>query len=255
MTKTLFRIRNGVLARAAVAAAGLLLSASALAAAGGALQQAGTDLGDRGSLQRGAKLYMNYCAGCHSLEHLRYSRLAGDLGLTEEQVMENLNFTGGAFGDHIVNAMPQDAAADWFGKAPPDLSLISRVRGTDWLYTYLKSFYLDDSAALGWNNKLYPNVSMPNVLWPLQGLQHAEYGAPDATTGERPVVGLTVAQPGSMEPAAFDQAVRDITAFLEYAGEPIALKRERIGVWVILFLAVFTFLAWLLNKEYWRDVK
>src|SRR5690606_9216925 len=114
MTKTLFRIRKGVLARLAVAAAGLLLSASALAAAGGHLQRAGTELSDRGSLQRGAKLYMNYCVGCHSLGHLRYSRMATDLGLTEEQVMENLNFTGGQIGDHIVNAMPQDAAADWF---------------------------------------------------------------------------------------------------------------------------------------------
>ena len=252
---TLSRIRARMFGRFAIAAAGLLLSASALAAAGGEVQQAGTDLGDQGSLQRGAKLYMNYCAGCHSLEHLRYSRLAEDLGLTEEQVMENLNFTGGQIGDHIVNSMPADAAADWFGKAPPDLTLISRVRGPDWLYTYLKSFYLDESAVLGWNNKLFPNVSMPNPLWPLQGIQHAEYGAPDPSTGERPVVGLTVATPGSVSPEEFDQAVRDITAFLEYAGEPAALKRERVGIWVIFFLAVFTFLAWLLNREYWRDVK
>lgn len=252
---TLSRIRTRMFAKLALAAAGLLLSASALAAAGGGVLQAGTDLSDSGSLQRGAKLYMNYCAGCHSLEHLRYSRLAEDLGLTEEQVMENLNFTGASFGGHIVSAMPQETSADWFGKAPPDLTLISRVRGADWIYTYLKSFYLDESAVLGWNNTLYPNVSMPNPLWPMQGLQHAEYGAPDAVTGDRPVVGLTVAQPGNMEPAAFDQAVRDITAFLEYAGEPAVLKRERLGVWVIFFLAVFTFLAWLLNREYWRDVK
>jgi ubiquinol-cytochrome c reductase cytochrome c1 subunit len=235
-------------------AAGLLLSASALAATEGELQQAGVDLGDQASLQRGAQLYMNYCSGCHSLKYLRYSRMAEDLGLTEEQVMQNLNFTGAKFGEHIGVSMPEEQAVEWFGKMPPDLSLISRVRGSDWIYTYLQSFYLDESSSLGWNNTLYPNVSMPNPLWKLQGLQHAVYGEPDAT-GTPTVVGLEITRPGTMEPAEFDQAVRDITAFLEYAGEPAALKRRDIGVWVILFLAAFTFLAWLLKKEYWRDVK
>ena len=256
MTKSRFpRARNRVLARIATVAAGLLVSVSAFAATVEGVEHAGTDLNDRASLQRGAALYMNYCSGCHSLQYLRYSRMATDLGLSEDEVMANLNFTGAKFGDHIQVAMPSGQATAWFGKMPPDLSLISRVRGSDWLYTYLKSFYLDEGAALGWNNKLFPNVSMPNPLWQLQGLQHAEYGAPDATTGERPVVGLSVTQAGSMEPQAFDQAVRDITAFLEYAGEPAALKRQTLGVWVILFLAVFTFLAILLNREYWRDVK
>ena len=143
----------------------------------------------------------------------------------------------------------------WFGKAPPDLSLAARARasGPDWVYTYLKSFYVDETRPIGWNNTLFPGVSMPNPLWELQGLQHAEFGEPDAT-GERPVTGLKVTQPGSLDPQAFDQSVRDITAFLEYAGEPAALKRQSMGVWVILFLAAFTFLAWLLKKEYWRDV-
>lgn len=241
------------LQKIATFAAGLLLSASALAATEGELQQAGVDLGNQASLQRGAQLFMNYCSGCHSLKYLRYSRMAEDLGLTEEQVMQNLNFTGAKFGEHIVASMPEQQSAEWFGKAPPDLSLISRVRGSDWVYTYLKSFYLDESSTLGWNNKLFPNVSMPNPLWKLQGLQHAVYGEPDVT-GAPTVVGLEITRSGTMEPAEFDQAVRDITAFLEYAGEPAALKRQEIGVWVILFLAAFTFLAWLLKKEYWRDV-
>ncbi len=243
-----------VLHKIATFAAGLLVSASAFAASGGALQQAGTDLSDRASLQRGAQLYLNYCAGCHSLKYLRYSRMAEDLGLTEEEVMQNLNFTGAKFGEQIHVSLNNEQGNEWFGKMPPDLSLISRVRGSDWVYTYLKSFYLDESRPLGWNNTLYPNVSMPNPLWDLQGLQHAELGAVDPMTSERKVVGLKVTQPGSMDPAAFDQSVRDISAFLEYAGEPAALKREKIGVWVVLFLALFTFLAWLLKKEYWRDV-
>jgi ubiquinol-cytochrome c reductase cytochrome c1 subunit len=131
--------------------------------------------------------------------------------------------------------------------------VIARVRGSDWIYTYLKSFYLDESRPLGWNNKLFPNASMPNPLWQMQGLQHAEFGKADAS-GERPVEALTLATPGTQTPEQFDQTVRDITAFLEYAGEPAALKRQSMGVWVVLFLAFFTFLAWLLKKEYWRDV-
>jgi ubiquinol-cytochrome c reductase cytochrome c1 subunit len=233
--------------------AGLLVSASAFAAGGGNLEQSGVDLGDRASLQRGAALYMNYCSACHSLKYLRYSRIAEDLGLTEEQVMENLVFTDAKFGEHVLTSMRDEDALDWFGVAPPDLSLIARVRGSDWIYTYLKSFYLDETRPLGWNNTVFPNASMPNPLWMMQGLQRAEYGEPDAL-GDRPVERLVVAQPGSMEPARFDQAVRDITAFLEYAGEPAALKRQGIGVWVILFLAFFTFLAWLLKREYWKDV-
>ena len=235
-------------------AAGLLISVSAMAAEGGALQQSGTDLGDQASLQRGAALYMNYCAGCHSLKYLRYSRIATDLGLTEEEVMENLNFTGAKFGEQIQVSLTAEHGDKWFGKMPPDLSVISRVRGSDWIYTYLKSFYLDESRPLGWNNQLFPNASMPNPLWQLQGLQHAEFGEPDKATGDRHVTGLKVTQPGTVDAAGFDQVARDITAFLEYAGEPAALKRQSIGVWVILFLAMFTFLAYLLKTEYWRDV-
>ena len=240
--------------RLAVFAAGLLLSAVALAAGGGNVQQAGTDLNDKASLQRGAGLYMNYCSGCHSLKYLRYARIGEDLGLSEEDVQANLNFNGGKIGDHVISPMTAAMGVAAFGKAPPDLSVISRVRGSDWIYTYLKSFYLDESRPLGWNNKLFPNASMPNPLWELQGLQHAEFGPVDPATGERHVEGLKVAQAGRQSAQEFDQTARDITNFLEYVGEPAALKRQSVGVWVILFLAALTFLAYLLKQEYWKDV-
>ena len=240
--------------RLAVFASGLLISFSAFAAGGGATLQAGNDLSDRASLQRGAQLYMNYCAGCHSLKYMRYSRMAEDLGLTEDEVMKNLNFTGAKFGEQVQVSMPAAGGEKWFGKMPPDLSVISRVRGSDWIYTYLKSFYLDESRPLGWNNKLFPNASMPNPLWELQGLQHAEFGPVDPATGERHVEGLKVAQAGRQSAQEFDQTARDITNFLEYVGEPAALKRQSIGVWVILFLSFLTLLAWLMKNEYWRDV-
>ena len=240
---------------ALLAAAGtaLLFSAAALASGAGSLQQAGNDLTDRASLQRGAQAYMSYCSGCHSLKYLRYSRMAEDLGLTEDQVMANLNFTGAKVGEQIHVSMSKEQGDKWFGKMPPDLSLIARVRGTDWIYTYLKSFYLDESRPLGWNNKLFPNASMPNPLWELQGLQHAEFGEPDAA-GERHPERLVVTSPGHVQPAEFDQTVRDITNFLEYAGEPAVLKRQSMGVWVVLFLALLAFLAYLLKEEYWKDV-
>ena len=240
--------------RLAVFASGLLISFSAFAAGGGATLQPGNDLSDRASLQRGAQLYMNYCAGCHSLKYMRYSRMAEDLGLTEDEVMKNLNFTGAKFGEQVQVSMPAAGGEKWFGKMPPDLSVISRVRGSDWIYTYLKSFYLDESRPLGWNNKLFPNASMPNPLWELQGLQHAEFGPVDPATGERHVEGLKVAQAGRQSAQEFDQTARDITNFLEYVGEPAALKRQSVGVWVILFLAALTFLAYLLKQEYWKDV-
>ena len=244
-------------ARVAAVLGGLLLSFSALAAApAGGIMQSGTDLSDKASLQRGAKMFMNYCSGCHSLQHLRFSRMAEDLGLSEEEVMENLNFTGAAFGEHIVSTMPAGQAADWVGVAPPDLSLTVRAKlgGPDWVYTFLMSFYQDDASAMGWNNTWFPDVSMPNVLWDLQGLQRPVMGEPDAT-GAPTIERLEIAQPGSMTREEFQGVARDITAFLQYAAEPAALKRHGIGVWVLLFLVFFTFLTWLLKQEYWRDVK
>jgi ubiquinol-cytochrome c reductase cytochrome c1 subunit len=251
MTKQLLSM--ALKSRAAVFIGALLFSFSVSAAEGGAKLQAGNDLSDRASLQRGAQLYMNYCSGCHSLKYMRYSRIAEDLGLSEEEVMANLNFTGAKFGEQIQVSMPMDGGTKWFGKMPPDLSVTSRVRGSDWIYTYLKSFYLDESRPLGWNNTLFPNASMPNPLWELQGLQQANFSAPDKL-GERHVESLKIAQPGRQDAPGFDQTARDITNFLEYVGEPAALKRQSMGVWVILFLVALAFLAFLLKEEYWKDV-
>ena len=247
---TNFLVRAG---KAAVLAAGLLTASLAFANEGGNLQQSGARLDDRASLQRGAQLYINYCSGCHSLKYLRYSRMAEDLGLSEDEVQANLNLSGVKFGETIGTAMTPEHAQQAFGKMPPDLSLIARVRGSDWIYTYLKSFYLDESRPVGWNNTLFPNVSMPNPLWEMQGLQHAVLSKPDKA-GETHVERLEMRTPGTQSAEQYDQSVRDITAFLEYAGEPAALKRAGLGVWVILFLAAFTFLAYLVKKEYWKDV-
>ncbi|MBN8888269.1 MAG: cytochrome c1 [Rudaea sp.] len=220
---------------------------------GGGLLSANTKVSNIASLQRGARLYFNYCAGCHSIKYQSYSRLATDLKLSPDEVLSNFAFTGAKIGDQIVSNMPADHAGEWFGKVPPDLSLEARAKGPDWIYTYLKSFYLDPSRPVGWNNTVFPGASMPNVLWELQGTQVAHY-AP-AKPGEEPAVEkLELASKGRLSGEEFDETARDITTFLQYVGEPAALQREAVGVWVILYLAFFTFLAWLLNKEYWRDV-
>ena len=233
-----------------------LFAAPAHAAGGAALQAAHTNVGNQASLQRGAKLFMNYCASCHSMQYLRYSRMAKDLGLTEAQVMENLNVTGAKFGETIRVAMPVADAEAFFGAAPPDLSLTARSRGVDWIYTYLKSFYADDTRAVGWNNTVLPGASMPHVLWELQGMQRlAAHGeAHEGEGGHGAGSTFELATPGSLSPVQYDEVVRDITAFMQYAAEPAALQREKYGVWVVLFLAVLTFLLWMLKHEYWRDV-
>ncbi|HEY4146269.1 MAG TPA: cytochrome c1 [Pinirhizobacter sp.] len=224
-----------------------------MAEEGPEMPAAGANVNDTASLQRGAKLFFNYCVGCHSLKYVRYSRIAEDLGLSEQDVMDNLNFTGAKFGETVVSHMPEDSAKEWFGKAPPDLSLEVRAKGQDWVFNYLNSFYLDPSRPVGWNNTIFANASMPNPLWELQGVQVAIKGKPDAQ-GEAAVEKLELAQPGRMTPEQFKGATRDLTAFLEYAAEPAALQRQSMGVWVILFLAGFTFLAYMLKHEYWKDV-
>ncbi|WP_407069790.1 cytochrome c1 [Luteibacter sahnii] len=227
--------------------------APAFAEEGESLPSAGTNVADQASLQRGAKLFFNYCVGCHSLKYVRYSRMASDLGLSEEEVMTNLNFTGAKFGEPVISHMPEASAKAWFGKAPPDLSLEARAKGVDFIFNYLNAFYLDPTRPVGWNNTVFPNASMPNPLWELQGLQVAVYGA--AKPGEEAAVEkLTIAQPGRMTPEQFRGATRDLTAFLEYAAEPAALERRSVGIWVILFLAGLTFLLYLLKHEYWKDV-
>lgn len=238
-------------------------------AAGGAMvpgNSSQTDLTDMASLTRGARLYVNYCSGCHSMKFMRSSRIAEDFGLTQEQIETNLLFTGAKYGQPLMASMPADKAEQWFGKAPPDLSMTGKSRGPDWIYNYLRGFYLDPSARIGWNNTVFPNASMPNVLWQLQGSQRAVFEPmPESGHGEahcerghavdgRCFISFEPAQPGSESTAEFDQTARDIAAFMQYAAEPAALKRKIIGVWVLIFLAFFTFLLWLLKQEYWRDV-
>jgi ubiquinol-cytochrome c reductase cytochrome c1 subunit len=259
--------RNSILA-ILVATVATLVPVTAFAGEGEGLLEANTHLTDQASLQHGAKLFMNYCSGCHSLKYMRYSRIGEDLGLTEKEVTDNLNFTGAKYMDRInVSMRPEDATA-WLGKTPPDLSLTGRSRGPNWIYSYLKSFYMDESRPSGWNNTVLANASMPNVLWQMQGIQRPVFEAKhkDAQGKEEACArgekdGLCIkelavdeARKGSMQPEEFDQAARDISAFLQYAAEPVAVQREGYGVWVVLFLVVFTFLTYLLKHEYWRDV-
>ena len=249
--------------------AGLLLAAAlsplaASASEGGGMPSAQIDLTDKASLQRGAALYMNYCSGCHSLNYQRYSRTAEDLGLTQAEMEQNLIFSDAKYGENISTGLNPADGEKWLGKAPPDLSVVARTKaeGADWIYNYLKSFYVDESRPTGWNNTVFPGASMPNVLWEMQGVQHAvtkpkhEEACHGGEFQGGCITGFTVpeAQKGSMDAESFDRVARDISAFLAYVGEPSALKRESLGVWVVLFLAFFTFLAYLLKSEYWRDV-
>ena len=254
MTDKTFRASMRSLSALLVALAGALLaSPSAFAEEGGGYANANVNVHDQASLQRGARLFMNYCVGCHSLKYLRYSQMADGLGLTEKQVMENLNFTGAKFGEPIVTAMPEAEAEKWFGKVPPDLSLEVSAKGANWVAAYLKAFYLDPATNSGWNNTVFPNVAMPFPLWQLQGEQVAVMNPPEngqpATVKE-----LKLAQPGSMTPAQYDGAVRDLTAFLAYVSAPDELPRSRIGAWVVIYLVLFTLFALVLKKEYWKDV-
>jgi ubiquinol-cytochrome c reductase cytochrome c1 subunit len=219
----------------------------------GGYPSANINVHDQASLQRGARLFMNYCVGCHSLKYMRYSQMAQGLGLTKKQVMDNLDFTGAKFGEPIVSAMPAADAKKWFSKAPPDLSLEVSAKGADWVSAYLKSFYLDPATPSGWNNTVFPNVAMPFPLWQLQGEQVAVMNPPEdgqpATVKE-----LKLAHKGSMTPAQYDEAVRDLTAFLAFVSTPDELVRSHIGAWVVLYLVLFTLFALVLKKEYWKDV-
>jgi len=224
-------------------------------AAGGSvhLDHADVDLTDQASLQRGAKFFVNYCLGCHSAKYQRYNRMAQDIGLTEEQVKANLMYTTDKIGNTMDIAMSPADANKFFGTTPPDLSLIARSRGVDWLYTYLRSFYIDESRPTGVNNVVFKDVGMPHVMWELQGWQKAVFKE-DEHGGEHVFERFELVKPGSMTPEQFDGAVRDLVNFLGYVGEPYKLERQRLGVKVLLFLAVFFVIAYLLKKEYWKDV-
>jgi ubiquinol-cytochrome c reductase cytochrome c1 subunit len=227
-----------------------------LAAGGGAhLDDADIDVSDQASLQRGAKYFVNYCLSCHSAKFQRYNRLARDLGLTEDEVKENLMFTTDKIGDTMNIAMSPANAEAWFGTAPPDLSLITRARGEDYIYTYLRGFYVDEARPFGVNNVVFKDVGMPHVLWELQGMQKAVFEEVDGQQVVKELVPVEgAAGQGKMSTEEFDGAMRDLTAFLSYVAEPIQLERKRLGVWVLLFLAVFFVLSYLLKKEYWKDV-
>ena len=220
------------------------------------LDEAEVDLHDKASLQRGAQLYMNYCLGCHQLQYHRYNRTFEDLGIPQELGEENLQFTGQKAGNRITNNMSTEAASNWFGTAAPDLTNVARVRGADWIYTYLRSFYTDDSRPFGVNNAVFPNVGMPHVLQELQGV-------PEKTYEERMIdgkmkdvyVGIKTDGSGRLSESEYDQAALDLTSFLVYMGEPMLLEQRRIGWFVFGFLLIFTLLAWFLKKEFWKDLK
>ena len=206
---------------------------------------------DKLSLQRGARVFVNYCVGCHSASFMRYSRLE-DLGLTEKQIVGNLMVTGDKPVETMTAALRRDDAKAWFGVAPPDLTLVARARGTDWLYTYLRSFYRDPSRPTGWNNTVFPNVAMPHALWQLQGQQVLKETGKDAEG--HPVGQLVLAQPGSLSPVEYDALVKDLVNYLAYMGEPAQTKRKITGIFVLFFLAGLTVLAYYLKKEFWKDV-
>ena len=226
-----------------------VFAAPAGAAGGGDLMHANINIRDTAALQRGARLFVNYCFSCHSASYMRYQRMSEDLGLDEEVVMENLVFADAKIGDTMTAAMQPEDGEAWLGKAPPDLSLSSRSRRADWLYTYLMTFYQDETG--GWNNIALPNASMPHVMWQLQGIQKPVYAQDD---GREVVDHLVLAEPGLQTPAEYEGTVRDLVTFMEYLGEPAKVKRKNVGIWVLMFLALFAFLAYLLKAEFWRDV-
>ena len=227
-----------------------------MAAGGGVhLDKANIDPTNKQSLQRGARLFVNYCLSCHSAALMRYERIGKDLGIDEKLVSENLMFTGGKVGDLMTVATADADSKEWFGTVPPDLTVIARARGVDWLYTYLRSFYRDDSKITGVNNLVFADVGMPHVMWELQGWQDPVITTiKDHDGNERKSIALELAEPGLMTPVEFDRATRDLVNFLDYMGEPAKYERRHLGVKVLLFLFMFLALAILLKKEYWKDI-
>jgi len=247
-----------------------LLCAPALALASESVRldrlPADVNPGDLVSLQRGARVYVNYCLGCHSASYMRYNRLQ-DLGLSEQQIRDNLILTEGKVGDLMKIAMDPKSAKEWFGTPPPDLTVIARARasgdgsGADWLYSYLRGFYRDASRPTGWNNTVFPNVGMPHVLYQLQGEQvlktdvvERRFGPREQEVERREVRKLALEKPGQATPAEYDRMVADLVNFLVYVGEPARQARVTLGIYVLIFLAVLFVLAYALKKEFWKDV-
>jgi ubiquinol-cytochrome c reductase cytochrome c1 subunit len=236
-------------------AAMLLAPALALASSAGLkLDRAPVDLSDLPSLQRGAQAFVNYCLNCHSAAYMRYNRLH-DLGLSDEQIRDNLMFAAEKVGETMTVAMRSKDAAQWFGAAPPDLTVIARSRSADWLYTYLRTFYRDASRPTGWNNLAYPSVAMPHVLFELQGMQALKVEeVTDAHGHKTHTSRLVLDTPGSMTSVQYDRLVGDLVNYLTYMGEPAGMSRVQVGIGVLLFLSVFIVVSWLLKRAYWRDV-
>jgi ubiquinol-cytochrome c reductase cytochrome c1 subunit len=236
------------------------LAGAVQASEGLAWDKAPAKLNDLPSLQNGAKLFVNYCVSCHSAAFMRYNRLT-DIGLTPQQIKDNLLFTTDKVGDTMKANINPKEAKDWFGATPPDLTLIARSRsghggtGPDYLYTYLRTFYRDSTKATGWNNLVFPNVGMPNVLWELQGEREPVFETQEEHGHKAEVFkGWKQITPGTMTPQQFDESIADLVAYLQWMGEPAQNSRVRVGVWVLLFLVVFTGIAWRLNAAYWKDV-
>jgi ubiquinol-cytochrome c reductase cytochrome c1 subunit len=238
------------------------LSGAALAAGSNfPLDKAPQRTNDMAALQNGAKLFVNYCLNCHSAAFMRYNRLR-DIGLNDKQIAENLTFTTDKIGDTMKAAIdPRDAKA-WFGANPPDLTVIARSRsskagtGADYIYTLLRTYYRDDTKPTGWNNLVFPNIGMPNPLWELQGERRPVYDTVQSHGHEVLVhKGWETTKAGQLSATAYDQNVGDLVAYLQWMAEPAQNQRVRIGVWVLLFLGVFTIIAWRLNAAFWKDIK
>ena len=234
----------------------ILFPTVVFAAAGGyRLDRSPHDLRDLVSLQSGARTYVNYCLGCHGMQFMRYKGLT-ELGLTEAQIKEHLLFTADKVGDAMKVALDPKEGKTWFGVAPPDLSVVARSRGADWLYTYLRTFYRDAKTVTGWNNAVYPNVAMPHALWTLQGEKRLEIIAHGDSAGHATVEHKwSEISKGSHSPTEYDATVRDLVNFLVYVGEPAAADRKAIGIVVLFVLSVLFIFAYLLKKEFWKDVK
>ena len=216
---------------------------------------------DNAALQNGAKLFVNYCLNCHSAAFMRYTRLT-DLGLTEQQIKDNLLPPGAKIGETMKAAIDPKQASEWFGANPPDLTVIARSRagekgaGADYLYTYLRTFYRDETRPTGWNNLAFPNIAMPHVLWELQGDRSAVFETKKEHGQDVHVfVSFEQIKPGTMTPAQYDDAMGDLVSYLQWMGEPVQNTRKHIGVWELLFLAVLSFFTWRLNAAYWKEVK
>jgi len=214
------------------------------------LEKAYNEPDDKDSLQRGARNFMNYCSGCHSLEYIRYSTIADGLGISEEELMQNLMFNAAKPFEKVRSSMPPEQASKWFGVAPPDLTLMARAKGTDYIFTFLKGFYIDPNSPTGVDNVVLEGTSMPHVLWELQGLKRSFEGL-EEHSGDVDLEFLTT---GKLSVEEYDQFIRDTVNFLEYVSEPIRSTRRNLGFWVLMFLFFFLMLSYSLKKEIWKDV-